>query len=69
MLWTYDRCSEKIYGEGLDEMKLEHVQKILPQRGNVTKAIQDVSFPLRKGELLGIMGLSGSTPAQLHLHH
>ena len=29
-------------------LKLEHIQKYYGNEGNLTKAIQDISFPLRR---------------------
>ena len=53
-------------------LKLEHIQKYYGNGGNITKAIQDISFSVSEGEFLGIMGglrLRQDHPAQLHLHH
>ena len=41
-------------------LKLEHIQKYYGNEGNLTKAIQDISFSVAEGEFLGIMGASGS---------
>ena len=41
-------------------LKLEHIQKYYGNEGNITKAIQDISFSVKAGEFLGIMGASGS---------
>ena len=41
-------------------LKLEHIQKYYGNGGNITKAIQDISFSVEPGEFLGIMGASGS---------
>lgn len=41
-------------------LKLEHIQKYYGNEGNITKAIQDISFSVEAGEFLGIMGTSGS---------
>lgn len=41
-------------------LKLEHIQKYYENGGNVTKAIQDISFSVLEGEFVGIMGASGS---------
>ena len=41
-------------------LELEHIQKYYGNGGNITKAIQDISFSVEAGEFLGIMGASGS---------
>lgn len=41
-------------------LKVEHLEKYYGTRGNVTKAVDDISFEVQKGEFLGIMGASGS---------
>lgn len=41
-------------------LKLDHIQKYYGNGGNLTKAIQDISFSVAEGEFLGIMGASGS---------
>lgn len=41
-------------------LKLEHIQKYYGNQGSITKAIQDISFSVNKGEFVGIMGASGS---------
>ena len=41
-------------------LKLEHIQKYYGSEGIVTKAIRDISFSVKAGEFLGIMGASGS---------
>ena len=41
-------------------LKLEHIQKYYGNEGNLTKAIKDISFSVKRGEFLGIMGASGS---------
>lgn len=43
-----------------DILKLEHIQKIYGNEGNITKAVNDISFSVSTGEFLGIMGASGS---------
>ena len=43
-----------------DILRLEHIQKYYGSKGNVTKAIQDISFSVQEGEFVGIMGASGS---------
>lgn len=41
-------------------LKLEHIQKYYGTGGNITKAINDISFSIYEGEFVGIMGASGS---------
>jgi len=41
-------------------LRLEHIQKIYGNHGNLTKAIDDISFSVNAGEFVGIMGASGS---------
>ncbi|MBD5529188.1 MAG: ABC transporter ATP-binding protein [Lachnospiraceae bacterium] len=41
-------------------LKLEHIQKFYGNQGNLTKAINDISFSVNTGEFVGIMGASGS---------
>lgn len=38
----------------------QNIEKYYGNKGNVTKAIDDISFSLEKGEYVGIMGASGS---------
>ena len=41
-------------------LRVDDIQKFYGNKGNLTKAIDHVSFSVRKGEFLGIMGASGS---------
>lgn len=41
-------------------LKLEHIQKHYGDGSNITTAIQDISFDVKEGEFVGIMGASGS---------
>jgi putative ABC transport system ATP-binding protein len=41
-------------------LKVENIEKYYGEKGNVTKAIDNISFQVEKGEFLGIMGPSGS---------
>ncbi|OUB21830.1 ABC transporter ATP-binding protein [Bacillus cereus] len=41
-------------------LKVDHIEKYFGNKGNVTKAINDISFKVEKGEFVGIMGPSGS---------
>lgn len=49
-------------------LKLDHIQKYYGNGGNITKAIQDISFSVQEGEFVGIMGASGSGKTTLNLH-
>lgn len=53
-------------------LKLEHIQKYYGSKGNVTKAIQDISFSVQEGEFVGDYGgirFWQDHSAQLHFHH
>ena len=41
-------------------LSVEHIEKYYGNKGNVTKAVDDISFEVGKGEFIGIMGASGS---------
>ena len=41
-------------------LRVDDIQKFYGNKGNLTKAIDHLSFSVRKGEFLGIMGASGS---------
>ena len=41
-------------------LTLDHIQKYYGNGGSITKAIQDISFSVKEGEFIGIMGASGS---------
>lgn len=41
-------------------LKVDNIQKFYGNKGNVTKAIDHISFCVDKGEFIGIMGASGS---------
>lgn len=41
-------------------LELLQIQKYYGNEGNITKAINDISFTVEEGEFLGIMGASGS---------
>ena len=43
-----------------ENLKLDHIRKFYGNQGNVTKAINDISFSVSEGEFVGIMGASGS---------
>ncbi len=41
-------------------LKLDHIRKFYGNQGNITRAINDISFSVSEGEFVGIMGASGS---------
>ncbi|WP_133967578.1 ABC transporter ATP-binding protein [Eubacterium limosum] len=41
-------------------LSVQHIEKYYGNNGNITKAIDDISFNVNKGEYIGIMGASGS---------
>ena len=41
-------------------LDVQSVEKYYGNKGNLTKAIDDISFFVEKGEFVGIMGASGS---------
>ena len=45
----------------MDEiLKINKVEKYYGNKGNIVKAIDDISFSVSKGEFIGVMGPSGS---------
>lgn len=41
-------------------LRVEHLEKYYGNKGNITRAIDDISFEVNEGEYIGIMGASGS---------
>lgn len=41
-------------------LKIEKIEKYYGNKGNLTKAVNSISFEVEKGEFVGIMGVSGS---------
>lgn len=41
-------------------LQINHIQKYYGNEGNLTKALDDISFSVEQGEFVGIMGASGS---------
>ena len=41
-------------------LRVEDIQKYYGNKGNITKAVDHISFAVEKGEFVGIMGTSGS---------
>lgn len=41
-------------------LRVEDIQKFYGNKGNLTKAVDHISFSVKRGEFLGIMGASGS---------
>ncbi len=46
-------------------LEVRHIEKVYGTRSNVTRALNDVSFTVNKGDFLGIMGASGSGKSTL----
>lgn len=41
-------------------LSVENIEKYYGNRGNITKAIDNISFKVQEGEFVGVMGPSGS---------
>ena len=41
-------------------LKIEHLKKYYGNSNNITKAVDDISFNIKEGEFVAIMGASGS---------
>lgn len=41
-------------------LKIRHIEKYYGNKGNITKALDDISFDVNEGEFIGVMGASGS---------
>ena len=41
-------------------LKVDNIEKYYGRKGNVTKAIDNISFTIEEGEFVGVMGASGS---------
>ena len=41
-------------------LRIEHIEKYYGNKGNLTKALDDISFEVQNGEFIAIMGASGS---------
>jgi putative ABC transport system ATP-binding protein len=41
-------------------LRVENVQKVYGSRGNITRALDDISLTVDEGEFIGVMGASGS---------
>ena len=40
-------------------LKVDHIEKYYGNKGNITRAVDDISFDVNEGEYIGIMGASG----------
>ena len=45
---------------GKEILKVDNIEKYYGRKGNVTKAIDNISFTVEEGEFVGVMGASGS---------
>jgi putative ABC transport system ATP-binding protein len=45
---------------GKEILKVDNIEKYYGRRGNITKAIDNISFTVEEGEFVGVMGASGS---------
>ena len=41
-------------------LKIEHLKKYYGNSNNITKAVDDITFNIKEGEFVAIMGASGS---------
>ncbi|MBQ8124142.1 MAG: ATP-binding cassette domain-containing protein, partial [Ruminococcus sp.] len=44
----------------MELLKIQHIEKYYGNKSSLTKAIDDLSFSVEKGEFVAIMGASGS---------
>ncbi len=44
----------------MEVLKIENMEKYYGNKGNITKAVDNISFSVNKGEFVAIMGASGS---------
>ncbi len=44
----------------MEVLKIENLEKYYGNKGNITKAVDNISFSVKKGEFVAIMGASGS---------
>ena len=45
---------------GKEVLRVSNIEKYYGNKGNVTKAINNISFSVEEGEFIGVMGASGS---------
>ena len=41
-------------------LKVDHIEKYYGNKGNITRAVDDISFDVNEGKYIGITGASGS---------
>ena len=41
-------------------LRVDNIEKYYGRKGNITKAINNISFTVEEGEFVGVMGASGS---------
>lgn len=41
-------------------LRVSNIEKYYGRKGNITKALENISFSVEEGEFIGVMGASGS---------
>lgn len=50
---------------GKEVLRVSNIEKYYGRKGNITKAINNISFSVEEGEFIGVMGASGSSKTTL----